>query len=156
MSLNRLSNDYFYKMKNAVDAEEEIEFHKGDEAVSNFEMLLLKQSNSVQARFSLNESQESLKMGSQNQDGVDMNLIYQGLDQSSMAMQYAEDADNILLVAESQALMAKIYWRFLKKSDKASECFSKMNQSVNILSGSSNDPKDCSWFIEAKQDNLDM
>ena len=51
-------------MKKAVDADEECEFHKGDEAVTNFEMLLVKQSNSVQSRFSINESEESLKMGS--------------------------------------------------------------------------------------------
>ena len=119
VQLNKLSHDYFYKMKKAVEADGECNFHKGDEAVSNFETLLLKQSNSVHSRFSINESEESLKMGSQNQEGVNMNMIYQGLDQSNAAMQYAEDADDILLMAQSQALMAKIYWRFLKNRDKA-------------------------------------
>ena len=51
-------------MMKAVEVDGECEFHKGDEAVSNFETLLLKQSNSVHSRFSINESEESLKMGS--------------------------------------------------------------------------------------------
>ena len=99
----------------------------------------------------MNLSNESLQSSLVHDEGWNQADVLSALDNATRAVQEADAANDLLLKAESLALIGKIYFKFMTKTDKAEQYYKLFMADVSGLIGNNNSLASEGWYTEAME-----